>query len=343
MSEAVEQHRRSVIELSKTGEALAPNAPTATVNNRDWFVAMGAGRWVPTSARRELHQSLVTQQFDAAPDARIGRKAIVLAGPPGAGKSTRLNEILGPKRDQFLVIDADEFKQGLLHEALRDGSYESWIKSEQIRKREVAGEQFFPLELASLVHEESSLLAGKLRETGLGQGTNVVIDTVLSSEASAQALGRQLTAAGYEVEVIDVEVPYEISESRIAKRWQQSYEGALEHGEGLGGRWVPSEYARSVFDGPDGRSKPEVAAEGLATNCANVMRYRVHRTTQEATTAAPAVGAWEKDLSRTKVGVRCSIPRTRKCPGSQQWHDHRERTVSRHRPPIWDVVRCTRR
>ncbi|MFZ4843982.1 zeta toxin family protein [Mycetocola saprophilus] len=271
------------------------------MNNSAWFVSLGS-QFVTTSARRELHQRLIAEQIDAAPNVEAERKAIVLAGPPGAGKSTRLNEILGAQRDKYLVIDADEFKQGLLHEALDDGTYESWIKPEQIHERQRAGERFFPLELASLVHEESSMLAGKLRETALGQGTNIVVDTVLSSDASAQALGRQLTAAGYSVEVIDVEVPFEISESRIAQRWQQSYESALKSGDGLGGRWVPSEYARGVFDGADGRSKPEIAAEVLAHNCPNVMRYRVYRTTQEATDQVPAVGGWEKDLSRVKAG-----------------------------------------
>lgn len=300
--EAVESHRRLVIELSKPGQALSADTAHETVRNPDWFIELGPNQWEPKAARRQLHNRLISQQQEAAPNARSEREAIVLAGPPGAGKSTVLKSLLGDKRDQYLVIDADEFKQALLRQAQQDGTYESKIKPPEIRDREMAGEKFFPLELASLVHEESSMLAARLRAESIREGTNIVVDTVLSSDQSAQELGRQLNAAGYSVQVIDVEVPFEISEGRISKRWQQSYEAALDGRDELGGRWVPSEYARGVFDGPNGRSKPEAVAQNLATGCPAVQRYRVYRTTKEGTESAPAVGAWEKDLSRQKRG-----------------------------------------
>jgi predicted kinase len=82
----------------------------------------------------------------------------------------------------------------------------------------------------------------------LAEGLNVVIDSVLSKPDNAVALGRMLEAAGYRVEVNDVEVPFELSERDIAQRWRESYENAVATGEGLGGRWVPSVYAREVLD-----------------------------------------------------------------------------------------------
>jgi len=74
--------------------------------------------------------------------------------------------------------------------------------------------------------------------------------------------------------------------------------------ESLGGRWVPSEYARDVFDGPGGRSKPEAAARSLAEQCPAVGRYRVFRTTAEEAHAAasagrPAQATVEVDKSRS--------------------------------------------
>lgn len=298
----IERHRRSVIELSKPGGALSKDTAYATVKNPDWFTELGPEEWEPKAARRQLHNRLLAQQQEAAPNARSDREAIVLAGPPGAGKSTVLKSILGENRDHYLVIDADEFKHALLRHAQQDGTYESKIKPPDIRDREAAGEKFFPLEMASLVHEESSMLAERLRSKSIREGTNIVVDTVLSSEESAQEIGRQLNAAGYSVQIIDVEVPFEISEGRISKRWQQDYEAALEGRDELGGRWVPSEYARAVFDGPEGKSKPEAVAQNLATECPAVERYRVYRTTQEGTEATPAVGVWEKDLARQKRG-----------------------------------------
>ncbi|CAN7552618.1 zeta toxin family protein [Microbacterium foliorum] len=289
----------TVRELSKPGQALAPNAATATTNNPAWWVG-----GEPTLARDLLHERLIAEARAAAPDVEQQHRAIVLAGPPGAGKSTVLGGVLGEHRGKYLVIDADEFKRSLLREAQADGSYDAWLMPDAIRERETQGERFYPLELASLVHEESSYLAKSLRADAIAAGDNIVIDTVLSNEPDALALGQRLTAAGYDVRVIDVEVPYELSEERIRGRWEHAYATALDGGDSLGGRWVPSEYARDVFDGPGGQSKPEAAARALAEQCPAVSRYRVFRTTAEEARAAdaegrPAQATVEVDKSRS--------------------------------------------
>jgi chloramphenicol 3-O-phosphotransferase len=237
-----------------------------------------------------------------APGVEQKGRAIVLAGPPGAGKSTVLSEILGVNRGKYLVVDADDFKRMLLREAQADGSYDSWLVPEAIRDRQAKGEQFFPLELASLVHEESSYLAKALRVDAIEAGDNLVIDTVLSSESVALDLGRTLQDAGYDVRVVDVEVPYELSEQRIRSRWEHAYVVALNGGDALGGRWVPSEYARDVFNGPGGQSKPEAAARALAEQCPAVSRYRVFRTTAVQVQELNAKRAVDVDMSRTSPG-----------------------------------------
>lgn len=285
VSDAVARHMETVRELSKPGRALAPNAPTATTNNPAWWID-----GEPTPSRLRLHMRLLGEARDAAPDVEQQRRAIVLAGPPGAGKSTVLEHVLGEHRGKYLVIDADEFKRSLLSEAQADGSYDQWLVPDAIRDREAQGERFYPLELASLVHEESSHLAKSLRTDAIAAGDNIVIDTVLSNESDALALGQRLHAAGYDVRVIDVEVPYELSEERIRARWEYAYTTALDGGDSLGGRWVPSEYARDVFDGPGGGSKPEAAARALAEATPAVSRYRVYRTTNEEARKAEAEG-----------------------------------------------------
>lgn len=102
--------------------------------------------------------------------------------------------------------------------------------------------------------------------------------------------------------MIDVEVSYEISQARIMNRWKRAYEAALDGRDEWGGRWVPSEFARAVFDGPAGRSKPETVAAQLVETCPAVSRYRVYRTTKDATATSPAVGSWDKDLVRQEPG-----------------------------------------
>lgn len=280
-SSAIAAHRETVREWARVGGPLSPASACATVNNPDWFIRTPNGVDRPLLERKELHDRLVAAYRDEFPDIRAERKAIILAGPPGAGKSTVLADVLGADRSAWITIDADEFKRALLTEAIKDGSYARSIVPLEVRAAEAAGERFFPLELASLVHEESSQLAIRVRNEAVREGLNVVIDTVLSSPEKAVELGQRLGSVGYRVEVIDVEVPFELSESRIADRWQQSYERALAGDDELGGRWVPSEYARGVYAGPGGRSLPDVAAERLADTGPTVMRYRRYSTPAE--------------------------------------------------------------
>ncbi len=265
-------HRETVREFSRAGGPLDKDGPHSTLNNPAWFIDGQVDQ--PTAGRRALWRRLRDEARAEAPGARQDGKAIVLAGPPGAGKGHIQKNVLGLDKSAWLVVDADKFKDKLLREALADGSYDAFLKPDAVREREAAGEPFYPLELAALVHEESSHLARLLRDEALRDGTNVVIDSVLSKPDAALALGDRLAAAGYEVEVVDVEVPYELSQARIAQRWRESYEGAVLTGEGLGGRWVPSVYARDVFDGPDGRARSQASATALAAGCPAVLRHR---------------------------------------------------------------------
>lgn len=297
-------HMERIRELSRPGEALAPNAPTATVRNPEWFrSAPGSTAPMATPQRAKLHRRLLEEARGESPNVEQNRRAVVLAGPPGAGKSTALSEVLGKNAEKFLVLDADNFKTALLQEARRDGSYEQHIKPDAVRAAESeTGAKFYPLEMASLVHEESSMLSKQLRANAIERGDNIVVDTVLSSESSAREIGKTLEQAGYDVQVVDVEVPESVSQDRIRSRWEQAYETAERDGDGMGGRWVPSEYARDVFNGPDGKSKPEHAAQVLAETCPAVTRYRVYRTTEEQAKEAQPKPTVEKDLSRANAG-----------------------------------------
>lgn len=288
------EHRETVRAFSRAGGPLDPDGPNATIANPLWF--RGRRVYRPTRERRGLHRRLLDEARAEHPAARVERRAIVLAGPPGAGKSTVLRDVLGVDASGWVTVDADEFKKKLLREALADGSYEEFLKPDAVKQREAEDEPFYPLELAALVHEESSFLAKEMQHEVLSEGLNVVIDSVLSKPENAVALGRMLEAAGYSVEVIDVEVPFELSEQRIAQRWRKSYENAIATGEGLGGRWVPSVYAREVFDRETGRARSQQSALRLARECGAVTRYR-----RFWTSSVDAKLVVEADLARAVV------------------------------------------
>ncbi len=296
--DALTRHMELVRELSKQGHALDRFAPTATKNNRRWWRLDGK----PTKARARLHKKLIADAFAQSPGVKQERKAIVFAGPPGAGKSSLRRELLQEKEGDYLVIDADDFKKALMKQALADGSYESFIKPDAIRELEAAGAQFFPLELSSLVHEESSYLAKRLRRRAMANGDNIVIDSVLSSQEDAAKLSAELVAAGYEVQVIDLEVPYEFSQQKIRERWAEARRDALSGGDPLGGRWVPSDYARYVFDGPNGVPRPEAVARWLAEHCPLVKQYRLFRKKMEQVNQPHAVPTLETEMTRATPG-----------------------------------------
>ncbi len=162
---------------------------------------------------------------------------------------------------------------------------------------EEQGERFYPLDFAALVHEESSALAKSIRGEAIRAGANVVIDSVLSKPEAALTLGWQLKEAGYSVEVLDVEVPVEVSTARVAERWRGSYVDAVAGKNEYGGRWVPESYVRSVFAEDGSRSVSQESAHRLALECDAVRRYR-----RFFTPGISAERVLEADLGRAAAG-----------------------------------------
>ena len=273
----IDAHRDTLKRLSGTDGPLREFGPTATVSNPQWFTRDPAGKPQPTGERLALHNEILEEFFALKPEALEERRCIVLAGPPGAGKSTTLDRLVPPESQaQWHRVDADHFKEVLLRRAQADGSYENFLVPPEVRELEASGERFFPLEMASLVHAESSMLAQAAREDLIDRGRNLIIDTVLSNPRNAVLMGAELEEAGYRVEVIDVECSFKESRDRIAGRWQGGYVAGLESTDPahLGGRWVPSEYPGTLFvDGEDG-SRPRQAAQALTERCGAVVGSR---------------------------------------------------------------------
>lgn len=286
MDATTQQHMDRVRSLAQPGQPLATDSPHATVNNPEWFKRSGGGVLKARGVRSRMHREIRAEHRARYPEAQADHQAVILAGPPGAGKGSVLDSVLGSAERTYLRLDADQIKESLLQHAVADGTYESVIKPPEIHDLEQAGEKFYPLEMASLVHEESSMIVRHLRDSAMAEGTNLIIDGVLSNPAGARRLGQQLSAAGYDITVVDVEVPYEVSEQAIRQRWEERYTQARAGEENaLGGRWVPSSYARDIFDGPDGRSRPEAVARDLAQTNGSVSDYQLWR--RSSATEAP--------------------------------------------------------
>ncbi|MDO5645808.1 MAG: zeta toxin family protein [Dermabacter sp.] len=276
-SAEVARHIDHVRRATVRGGELDTHGPNASINNPAWF--LGGSASAPTSARRRLHAHIRRETLEGASADYPKPHALILAGPPGAGKSTArsgalANDILG-----HVVIDPDEIKRTLLLEAQRDGSYESFLKPSQVKSWEAEGEKFFPLELSALVHVEAVSIGEDIRNQAIREHRNLVLDWVMSNPAVAIAAGEQLSQAGYAVDVVCVDVPHNVSEHRIRQRWSEAYQETLAgRGDLMGGRWVPSDYAAAMFDRTKGVSRSRQSAEMLAQKVSAVQRLRVFRT-----------------------------------------------------------------
>lgn len=136
-------------------------------------ISTTAERGRAARASGALHRQWIQEVIDDA--ARRGEikhegRAIVMAGPPGAGKGTvqreRLNDVPG-----YVQCDPDMFKEKIIQHELDSGNLDR-LKTPLVKELEAQGYTFAPMEFAALVHEESSMLSRKLQKALRKDGTN---------------------------------------------------------------------------------------------------------------------------------------------------------------------------
>lgn len=273
--ESIERHYAALRQVMADPD-MNPRGPYATISQERYFDNSGA-RPRETSERRALHRQWIQEVLDKSSERgeiKHEGKAIVMAGPPGAGKGTvqreRLNDVPG-----YVQCDPDIFKEKIIQHELDSGNLDR-LKTPLVKELEAQGYKFAPMEFAALVHEESSMLSAKLQKALRKDGTNYVIDTVLKSQGSAQEVAATLDKRGYTYDVVSVQATFEESKAGIYGRWQAGRE-AFERGESqLGGRPVPSDFANNLVT-PEGKSATEEAARWLAENGKGVANFRQFR------------------------------------------------------------------
>lgn len=111
---------------------------------------------------------------------------LVTAGPPGAGKSTHIQQLDLVDRG-WRRIDADQIKLKLLTESLQSGRFAT-----QLSTILADGHPIMLNELSSLVHNESVFLADSILLRCLEAGENVVLEGTLSWAGRAPYLLEKL-------------------------------------------------------------------------------------------------------------------------------------------------------
>ena len=197
--------------------------------------------------RSRLHRDLLAEFIaDARGDRNLRRDgcaAVIMAGPPGAGKGTYLqdrSDLTG-----YLTIDADAVKTRLLEHDVRSGRLDSLLSEVLPDNRPVR-----PEELAKLVHNESTMLASQMRQLALADGFNLIIEGTLQWSGQGGALTAELRLSGYEdLKIIAIEVPQDVAQRQALTRW---WTGRVDPTSPGGGRFTPSSAISAMYAGADG-------------------------------------------------------------------------------------------
>ena len=138
------------------------------------------------------------------------KKAVIILGPPAAGKSSIANPIA--RKIGAAIVDPDDAKKVMPE--FGDGIG------------------------ANAVHEESAELASRVLNFLTEERSNVVIPKVGSRAESIRATIKDLKEKGYEVDLVDMSVKYKIARDRMFLRFIDK------------GRLIDPDYVRSVGEKP---------------------------------------------------------------------------------------------
>jgi len=219
------------------GEALDASGPNSTYR----FYNVGdLGYW--PNERTEVHKVVANwfmEKFKTVPQ---NKKAVMLGGVPGAGKSTVIESLHGTQ-DNYVVLDIDEIRTRLIAELIaRDMMPESSSRLEG---------EISPNELAAIFQWEAGSIRDLLEKEIVAQGQNIVFDMTMNNYDQTSELLTSLKQVGYQTTGIFVETEAKIARTRRRIR----HRTAMLSEDGLGGRVVPPDYiveverkSRGVFE-----------------------------------------------------------------------------------------------
>ena len=208
---------------------------TRDLHDRLYDAASGKQNVYSPERAREQHE-IIRKFVDRYLDYPRNGKCVVMAGPPGAGKSTYLEQygeaefgIQMPTKEEkaaganptknFVTINPDDFKD--------------WITVDTARYPGLEEN-----ELAAMKHEESSHLAEMATQFFMSQGYDVIIDITLGSSASATRKYYEPWAEGYDFSVALVDGDMRNSLNNAGLRWK--YKNPKTDTErNYGGRFLP--------------------------------------------------------------------------------------------------------
>jgi dephospho-CoA kinase len=208
--------------------------------------------------------------------ARGGAMAVVTAGPPGAGKSTSVEQV--EDLDTYRRVDADEIKDLLLELLAKAGELD-FLTAVPL----VDGRPLMRRELAGWVHPASTSVWNRVVRASMRRRENIVIEGTLKYGPLAEEYDTALRRFRYDsLHIIDVEVDEALAIESARQRWWYG-----RRTDPLGGRFMLDEWVHEAFLDAT-HSKCAVTADELWDRTwqdFDVVYERVTRTGDGETTA----------------------------------------------------------
>jgi hypothetical protein len=192
------------------------------------------GQW-DAKRVKEVHEPIIGHFLNpkAKPPEGQKPKLVMLIGPFGAGKTTAGTPYVQKTMKDYTLVNPDEIKTLMPED-------EGWN--------------------ATNLHEESSYLAKQIQSKALEQGHNILFDGSGQNGEKMAKMAEQHSKKGYDVHVVHVTVPSDISVYRAASRFLSNPFGAKNNKE------PPSRYAPLDYVYHDVDSKPDETYDKLKTS-----------------------------------------------------------------------------
>jgi hypothetical protein len=212
-----------------------PVMSTPTKKGADTMAVHGvwdaSGTFLSWTPQRDAWQSEVLDRVIAEQEAEApkghDRQVIIMAGLPGAGKtyttehSATFRSIFNA--DDYYTVNADDLKGIILDEGMEGVGPVDGLEG---------------MELASLVHEESSHMSKTMAKRLQAEGANMILDITAANAAKVTKRIAALIADGYTVHVVHVDTHPDAARLSTVSRFARQPKGK--------GRPVPSGYFDSL-------------------------------------------------------------------------------------------------
>lgn len=221
--------REEAIERGKYMEemtnSLYKNGKTSDVLNSEEKAIDGEVTRVYTKERKKIHDEVIQNFKSRFKNAKKDGKVVFSAGLPGAGKTTILTEHSGVNLDDYVAVSSDDFKEEFAERGLTE-----------------TFDNIGNLEVSTLSHEETSMLADRFLREMSADGYNIIYDYTAKSVESTEKRIDTLKGNGYkekDMQFVFVDIPLETARERTIRRYEDGLNKMVKGENVVGGRYLP--------------------------------------------------------------------------------------------------------